>query len=54
MGLRLGAKSRCLKCGGKIILIDDPRVISLDQAVWVHQGSVRRFFGTHAAEGPTS
>lgn len=54
MSLKLGDRSRCLKCGGKIVLVDDSRVISLDQAVWVHAGKLRRFAGTHAAEGPTS
>lgn len=53
MSLRLGDRARCQRCGGKIILVDDARVISLDQAVWIHVGTIRRTLGTHAAEGPT-
>lgn len=52
--MKLGDRSRCLQCGGKIVLVDDWRVISLDQAVWVHKGSIRRAFSNHPAVGPTS
>ena len=51
--LYLGQTARCQRCGGKIRLIADPRVISLDQAVWVHIGAFRRAFATHHAEGPS-
>jgi hypothetical protein len=54
MTLRLGQRARCQRCGGKIVLISDPRVISLSAAVWIHVGAIRRLFGMHPAEGPTS
>ena len=54
MTLRIGQRARCQRCGGKIQLISDPRVISLTAAVWVHTGIIRRGFSTHYAEGPTS
>lgn len=52
--MKLGDRSRCLRCGGKIVLVDDWRVISLTAAVWVHEGFLRRNWGGHAAVGPTS
>lgn len=52
-GRHLGERARCQRCGGKIVLISDPRVISLSAAVWVHEGAVRRLFGTHPAVGPS-
>lgn len=50
--MKYGDRSRCLQCGGKIILIKNPRVISLTAALWVHQGTLRRMFPTHQAIGP--
>jgi hypothetical protein len=50
---RLGDRSRCMRCGGKIVLISDPRVISLTAAVWVHESAVRRFVGSHAPVPPS-
>lgn len=52
--MRVGDRSRCLRCGGKIVLIKHPRIISLTAALWVHQGALRRNFGTHPAQGPSS
>lgn len=51
--MKAGDRSRCLHCGGKIVLIHDPRVISLTAGVWVHVGALRRAFGAHPAEGPS-
>ena len=28
--MKVGDRSRCLRCGGKIVLIRHPRIISLD------------------------
>lgn len=50
--MKIGDRSRCLRCGGKIVLVSHPRIISLNTGLWVHSGSVRRFAATHAAEGP--
>lgn len=52
--MKLGDRGRCQRCGGKIVLISHPRIISLTAAIWVHSGAVRRNITTHAAEGPTS
>jgi hypothetical protein len=52
--MRVGDRSRCLRCGGKIVLIDHPTIISLDLGMWIHEGAFRRNFGGHPAEGPTS
>lgn len=52
-GLRVGDRSRCLHCGGRIALIHHPRVISLTAAVWVHTGVLRRLVSNHPAKGPT-
>ena len=41
----VGDVSRCMKCGGKIVVIKDPTVISLDAGLWVHVSAVRRAFG---------
>lgn len=50
--MRVGDRSRCQRCGGKIVLIDHPRIISLNTGLWVHVNAVRRNFGTHPAVGP--
>lgn len=47
----LGDRSRCLVCGGKIVLVDHPS-INLNLGMWIHVSGVRRFAGTHPAEGP--
>jgi hypothetical protein len=52
--MRVGDRSRCLRCGGKIVLISHPTIISLDLGMWVHESALRRNFGSHPAEGPTS
>lgn len=52
--MKVGDRSRCLRCGGKIMIIHHPSIISLDTGVWVHIGFVRRNFTTHPAVGPTS
>lgn len=51
--MRLGDRGRCARCGGKIVLISHPRIISLTAALWVHTSVVRRNLATHPAEGPT-
>lgn len=48
-----GDVSRCMVCGGKIIAISDPRVISLTAGLWVHVSAVRRFFRTHTPVPPS-
>jgi len=49
---KVGDVSRCLRCGGKIIAISDPRVISLTAGLWVHQSGLRRLFTNHAPVPP--
>jgi hypothetical protein len=49
----IGEQARCQVCGGKIVLIHHPRVISLDTALWVHSGAIRRMVATHPAVGPS-
>lgn len=51
--MKVGDRSRCLRCGGKILLINHPRIISLNTGLWVHVGAWRRAFGTHPAVGPS-
>lgn len=51
--MKVGDRSRCLRCGGKITLIHHPRIISLTTGLWVHTGAVRRAVTTHPAEGPS-
>jgi hypothetical protein len=51
--MKVGDRSRCLRCGGKIIIIDHPGIISLDIGLWVHVGTLRRAFSTHPAVGPS-
>lgn len=50
--LAIGDRSRCLKCGAKIVLISHPRIISLTAALWVHESGLRRSFAMHPAVGP--
>lgn len=50
--MRVGDRGRCQRCGGKIVLIKHPRIISLNTGLWVHQGALRRNLGTHPAVGP--
>lgn len=52
--MKVGDRGRCQRCGGKIVLIDHPRIIALDVGLWVHVSGVRRFVANHPAEGPTS
>lgn len=40
---RAGDTDRCDVCGGRIVVIHDPRVISLTAGVWVHTGRFRRW-----------
>lgn len=54
MTLEVGDRARCQVCGGKIVLIPHPRIISLDTGLWVHSSTVRRAVTGHAAVGPTS
>lgn len=51
--MRVGDRSRCLRCGGKIVLTKHPRIISLTAGPWVHSGAIRRGFSSHFAEGPS-
>lgn len=51
--MKAGDRSRCLRCGAKIVLVDHPS-ISLNLGVWVHVSSLRRAFGNHRAEGPSA
>lgn len=48
----VGDRSRCLRCGGRIVLIKHPHIISLGLGLWVHEGALRRTLGGHPAEGP--
>ena len=50
--MKVGDRSRCLKCGAKIELIKHPHIISLDTGLWVHQSAVARFVNLHPAQGP--
>lgn len=52
--MRVGQRGRCQVCGGKIVIIKNPRVISLNSGMWVHVSAVRRTFALHAAVGPKS
>jgi hypothetical protein len=49
----LGDTGRCEVCGGKIVLVKHPRIISLSLALWVHSGALRRATALHAAVGPS-
>ena len=51
--MKVGDRSRCLRCGGKIVLIDHPRIIALDVGLWVHESALRRLTANHPAEGPS-
>lgn len=51
--MNVGDRARCFRCGGKIVLIRHPRIISLNTGLWVHVGAVRRNLSTHPAEGPS-
>lgn len=51
--MNVGDRSRCLQCGGKIVLINHPHVISLRTGAWVHVGALRRGLGLHPAVGPS-
>ena len=48
-----GDVSRCMVCGGKILAISDPRVISLTAGLWVHLGGLRRMISQHAPVPPS-
>lgn len=50
--MKVGDRSRCLRCGGKIVLIHHPSIIALDVGLWVHESGLRRFVANHPAEGP--
>lgn len=50
--MKVGDRARCRRCGGRIILINHPGIISLTAGLWVHTSALRRSFGRHAAEGP--
>jgi DNA-directed RNA polymerase subunit RPC12/RpoP len=52
--MQVGDRSRCLRCGGKIILINHPSIISLDLGLWVHESATRRMLSAHAAHGPSA
>lgn len=51
--MKVGDRARCQRCGGRIVLISHPRIISLNTGLWVHVGVVRRVLGMHPAVGPT-
>lgn len=44
-----GTRARCIVCGGWIVAIKDPRVISLTAGIWVHESAVRRLLAQHGA-----
>ena len=50
---KVGDRSRCLQCGGNIVVISHPRIIALDVGLWIHESAVRRFLSNHPAVGPT-
>ncbi len=50
---KVGDRSRCQQCGGKIVLIKHPTIISLDLGMWVHTSLLRQNFGGHPAVGPS-
>jgi hypothetical protein len=52
--MNIGDRGRCQVCGGKIVLIDHPRIIALDVGLWVHESGLRRLVANHPAVGPTS
>lgn len=39
----LGDRDVCRICGGVIVAVKNPRVISLTAGLWVHTGPLRRF-----------
>lgn len=49
----VGDRSRCLRCGAKIVLVPEWRFITISHGVWVHAGALRRNLSAHAAEGPS-
>lgn len=51
--MKVGDTGRCQVCGGKVVIIRDPRVISLSAGMWVHTGVLRRATALHAAVGPS-
>lgn len=50
--MKVGDRARCQRCGGKIVVISNPRVISLTAGLWVHASALRRAFPTHVVEPP--
>lgn len=51
--MKVGDRSRCQRCGGKIVLISHPRIISLNTGLWVHESAARRLVAAHPAVGPS-
>lgn len=49
---KIGDRARCQRCGGKIVVISDPTIISLTAGLWVHVSALRRAFPTHAVVPP--
>lgn len=50
--MRVGDRGRCQRCGGKIVLVKHPRIISLTAGLWVHSGIIRSATAMHPAVGP--
>lgn len=50
---KVGDRGRCQRCGGKIVLIKDPRVISLTAGLWTHVSSLRRGLSLHQVVPPS-
>lgn len=51
--MKVGDRARCQRCGGKIVLIHHPRIISLGTGLWIHASGVRRLVTNHPAVGPS-
>lgn len=49
---RAGDMSRCMVCGGKIVAIHHPGIVSLTAGLWVHKSWLRRSFPTHRPAPP--
>ena len=44
----VGDKAVCIVCGGVVVAIKDPTVISLTAGRWIHVSRLRRLVGSHA------
>ena len=46
----LGDKTVCRRCGGVLVAMKNPTVVSLTAGVWVHASALRRLIRSHAPQ----